>query len=116
MHPSHPLIALRCHIQLWRVICVDALVCDQVKLLVEGLACRPQRVAQLWLPNLPKKFKEVVSRLQKMQETKSMVGGVLMAEASLDQEKCFALASKVAAMYKVRLDTSRQFLKFVSRF
>ena len=72
-----------------------------MKLLVEGLACRPQRVSQLWLPNLPKKFKEVVSRLQKREETKSLVGGVVMAEDSLQQEECFALASKVAAMYKV---------------
>ena len=72
-----------------------------MKLLVEGLACRPQRVAQLWLPNLPKKFKEVVSRLQKREETKSLVGGVVMAEDSLQQEECFALASKVATMYKV---------------
>ena len=71
----------------------------QVKLLVEGLACRPQRVAQLWLPNLPKKFKEVVSRLQKRQETKSLVSGVVMAVANLEEEKCFALAVKVAAMY-----------------
>jgi len=76
----------------------------QVKLLVEGLACRPQRVAQLWLPNLPKKFKEVVSRLQKRQETKSLVSGVVMAEANLEEEKCFALAGKVAAMYKVFSD------------
>ena len=74
----------------------------QVKLLVEGLTCRAQRVAQLWLPNLPKKFKELMSRLQKRQETKGLVGGVVMAEASLEQEECFALASKVASMYKVR--------------
>ena len=87
----------------------------QVKLLVEGLACRPQRVAQLWLPNLPKKFKEFVSRLQKRQETKSLVSGVVMAEANLEEEKCFALAGKVAAMYKVVRDIGR-FLKDVSRF
>ena len=73
-----------------------------MKLLVEGLACRPQRVAQLWLPNLPKKFKEVVSRLQKRQETKRLVSGVVMAEASLEQEECFALVTKVTNMYKVR--------------
>ena len=70
--------------------------------MVEGLACRPQRVAQLWLPNLPKKFKEVVSRLQKRQETKRLVSGVVMAEASLEQEECFALVAKVTNMYKVR--------------
>jgi len=76
----------------------------QVKLLVEGLTCRVQRVAQLWLPNLPKKFKELMSRLQKRQETKGLVGGVVMAEASLKQEECFALARKVANMYKVFSD------------
>ena len=89
-----------------------------MKLLVEGLACRPERVAQLWLPSLPKKFKEVVSRLQKRPETKSMVSRVVMAEADLEQEKCFALASKVAAMYKVRdseVGFSKRFPGFLRR-
>ena len=89
-----------------------------MKLLVEGLACRPQRVAQLWLPNLPKKFKEVVSRLQKRQETKSLVRGVVMAEASLEQEECFALVTKVTNMYKVgvvNVSTSKMFSGFLRR-
>ena len=69
---------------------------------MEGLVCRPQRVGQIWLPNLPKKFKEVVSRLQKTQETKKLVAGVVMVDDNLEQKECFALADKVAAMYKVR--------------
>ena len=43
-----------------------------------------------------------MSRLQKRKETKSLVGGVVMAEAGLEQDECFVLASKVANMYKVR--------------
>ena len=70
--------------------------------MVEGLVCRPQRVGQIWLPNLPKKFKEVVSRLQKTQETKKLVAGVVMVDDNLEHKECFALADKVAAMYKVR--------------
>ena len=69
--------------------------------MVEGLVCRPQRVGQIWLPNLPKKFKEVVSRLQKTQETKKLVAGVVMVDDNLEHKECFALADKVAAMYKV---------------
>ena len=68
---------------------------------MEGLVCRPQRVGQIWLPNLPKKFKEVVSRLQKTQETKQLVAGVVMVDDNLEHKECFALADKVAAMYKV---------------
>ena len=68
---------------------------------MEGLVCRPQRVGQIWLPNLPKKFKEVVSRLQKTQETKKLVAGVVMVDDNLEHKECFALADKVAAMYKV---------------
>ena len=68
---------------------------------MEGLVCRPQRVGQIWLPNLPKKFKEVVSRLQKTQETKRLVAGVVMVDENLEHQDCFALADKVAAMYKV---------------
>ena len=69
---------------------------------MEGLVCRPQRVGQIWLPNLPKKFKEVVSRLQKTQETKMLVARVVMVDENLEHQECFALADKVAAMYKVR--------------
>ena len=69
--------------------------------MVEGLVCRPQRVGQIWLPNLPKKFKEVVSRLQKTQETKKLVAGVVMVDDNLEHKECLALADKVAAMYKV---------------
>jgi len=76
----------------------------QVKLLVEGLVGRPQRVGQIWLPNLPKKFKEVVSRLQKTQETKMLVARVVMVDENLEHQECFALADKVAAMYKVFSD------------
>ena len=68
---------------------------------MEGLVCRPQRVGQIWLPNLPKKFKEVVSRLQKTQETKKLVAGGVMVDDNLEHQECFALADKVAAMYKV---------------
>ena len=68
---------------------------------MEGLVGRPQRVGQIWLPNLPKKFKEVVSRLQKTQETKKLVAGVVMVDDNLEHQDCFALADKVAAMYKV---------------
>ena len=55
---------------------------------MEGLVCRPQRVGQIWLPNLPKKFKEVVSRLQKTQETKKLVAGVVMVDDNLEHQEC----------------------------
>ena len=57
-----------------------------------------------------------MSRLQKRQETKGLVGGVVMAEASLKQEECFALARKVANMYKVGEILEGLKIKYVYRF
>ena len=42
-----------------------------------------------------------MSRLQKTQETKKLVARVVMVDDNLEHQECFALADKVAAMYKV---------------
>lgn len=74
----------------------------QVKVLVDSVACRPERVAQVWLPDTQqKKFKELVSRLDKRVETRHLVQQCLLLEPGLEEEQALHLAGRLATMYQV---------------
>ena len=96
-------------------------------MLVDSVACRPERVAQVWLPDTQqKKFKELVSRLHeivvvhpaplwtvllwlsvqvsrldKRVETRHLVQQCLLLEPGLEEEQALLLAGRLATMYQV---------------